>query len=38
MDKMMTQYDLFSKNVISSGSKAVNIVGVSRVNPNDAQF
>uniref|UniRef100_M1DB02 Integrase core domain containing protein n=1 Tax=Solanum tuberosum TaxID=4113 RepID=M1DB02_SOLTU len=36
MDKMMTQMDLLSKHVMGSGSKAMNAVGVSEVNPDDA--
>uniref|UniRef100_M1DXK0 Integrase core domain containing protein n=1 Tax=Solanum tuberosum TaxID=4113 RepID=M1DXK0_SOLTU len=38
MAKMMTQMDLLSKHVIGSDSKAVNVVGVSGVNPDDAYF
>uniref|UniRef100_M1DE34 Integrase core domain containing protein n=1 Tax=Solanum tuberosum TaxID=4113 RepID=M1DE34_SOLTU len=38
MAKMITQMDLLSKHVTGSGSKAVNAVGVSGVNPDDADF
>uniref|UniRef100_M1DDD8 Uncharacterized protein n=1 Tax=Solanum tuberosum TaxID=4113 RepID=M1DDD8_SOLTU len=38
MAKMMNQLDLLSKNVIGSGTRALNIIGVSGANPNDAHF
>uniref|UniRef100_M1DKS6 Integrase core domain containing protein n=1 Tax=Solanum tuberosum TaxID=4113 RepID=M1DKS6_SOLTU len=38
MAKMMTQMDLLTKHVTGSGSKAVNAVGVSGVNPDEAYF
>ncbi|WMV09326.1 hypothetical protein MTR67_002711 [Solanum verrucosum] len=38
MAKIMTQMNFLSKHVIGSGSKAVNAVGVSGVNPNDPHF
>mgnify|MGYP007056448597 CR=1 FL=1 len=38
MAKMMAQLDLLWKNVMGSGSKAVNDVGVSGVNSDDAHF
>uniref|UniRef100_M1B2U1 Integrase core domain containing protein n=1 Tax=Solanum tuberosum TaxID=4113 RepID=M1B2U1_SOLTU len=38
MAKIMTQLDLLSKNVIGSGLKSVNIVGVGGSNPVEAQF
>jgi len=38
MAKMMTQLDLLSKNVMGSVTRAVNVVGVSWLNPEDAHF
>uniref|UniRef100_M1DIN4 Integrase core domain containing protein n=1 Tax=Solanum tuberosum TaxID=4113 RepID=M1DIN4_SOLTU len=38
MAKMMTQLDILSKNVMGSCTRAVNAVGVSGVNPEDAHF
>jgi len=36
--KMMTQLDLLVKNVMGSGMKSVNVVGVGGENPKEAQF
>ena len=38
MAKMMTQMDLLTKHVMGSCSKAVNTVGTSGVNPEEAHF
>ncbi|WMV19921.1 hypothetical protein MTR67_013306 [Solanum verrucosum] len=38
MTKMMTQMDLLTKHIMGSGSKAVNAVRVSGVNPDEARF
>uniref|UniRef100_M1DIU0 Transposable element protein, Retrotrans_gag n=1 Tax=Solanum tuberosum TaxID=4113 RepID=M1DIU0_SOLTU len=38
MAKMMTQSDIFAKNVMGVGTNSVNIVGVGGVNPYEAQF
>ncbi|KAK4724061.1 hypothetical protein R3W88_026840 [Solanum pinnatisectum] len=38
MAKIETQLDLLMKNVMGSGLKSVNVVGVSGANPEEAQF
>ncbi|WMV09444.1 hypothetical protein MTR67_002829 [Solanum verrucosum] len=38
MDKMMTQLDLLSKNVMVSGSMVMTVVGVSGEIPEDVHF
>uniref|UniRef100_M1DNJ5 Integrase core domain containing protein n=1 Tax=Solanum tuberosum TaxID=4113 RepID=M1DNJ5_SOLTU len=38
MAKMMTQLDLLVKNVMNSGTRVVDVVGVSGVNPDEAHF
>jgi len=38
MAKMMNELDFLSKNVMGSGLKSVNDVGVGEVNPGEAQF
>jgi len=38
MAKMMIQLDLLSKNVMGSGLKSVNVVGIGGANPEEAQF
>jgi len=38
MAKMMTQLDILVKNVMGVGSRSVNVVGVCRVNPDEASF
>uniref|UniRef100_M1DRN5 Retrotransposon gag protein n=1 Tax=Solanum tuberosum TaxID=4113 RepID=M1DRN5_SOLTU len=36
MAKMMTQLDILAKNMMGSGLKSVNVVGVGRANPEEA--
>uniref|UniRef100_M1DSE9 Uncharacterized protein n=1 Tax=Solanum tuberosum TaxID=4113 RepID=M1DSE9_SOLTU len=38
MAKMMIQLDILAKNVIGSGLKSVNVVGIGGANPDEAQF
>ncbi|KAK4713447.1 hypothetical protein R3W88_019354 [Solanum pinnatisectum] len=38
MAKMMTQLDIFTKNIMDAGMRSVNIIGVSGVNPEEAKF
>ncbi|KAK4718119.1 hypothetical protein R3W88_016457 [Solanum pinnatisectum] len=38
MAKMMTQLDILEKNVMGSGTKSVDVVGVGGVNPDEAYF
>jgi len=38
MAKMMTQLDIFTKNMVGGGSKNVNVVGVGGLNHVEAQF
>uniref|UniRef100_M1DMY1 Uncharacterized protein n=1 Tax=Solanum tuberosum TaxID=4113 RepID=M1DMY1_SOLTU len=38
MAKMMTQLDILAKNVMGVGTKSFNVVGISGVNPDEAQF
>uniref|UniRef100_M1DZF7 Uncharacterized protein n=1 Tax=Solanum tuberosum TaxID=4113 RepID=M1DZF7_SOLTU len=38
MAKIMTQLDIFSKNVMGAGARSVNVVGVRSVNPEEAKF
>uniref|UniRef100_M1DZZ3 Integrase core domain containing protein n=1 Tax=Solanum tuberosum TaxID=4113 RepID=M1DZZ3_SOLTU len=37
MAKMMTQLDIFAKNVMGDGARSVNVVGIGCVNPNEAK-
>uniref|UniRef100_M1DH69 Integrase core domain containing protein n=1 Tax=Solanum tuberosum TaxID=4113 RepID=M1DH69_SOLTU len=38
MDKIMTQLDILSKNVIGAGARSVNAVGVGCANPDESKF
>ena len=38
MAKMMTQLDIFAKNVMGDGAKSVNNVDVGSPNPDEAKF
>uniref|UniRef100_M1DY79 Integrase core domain containing protein n=1 Tax=Solanum tuberosum TaxID=4113 RepID=M1DY79_SOLTU len=38
MAKMMTQLDIFAKNVMGAGAWSVNVVGVGGMNPDEAKF
>ena len=37
-DKIMTQLDILSKNVMGAGARGVNVVGVGAANPKEMNF
>lgn len=38
MAKMMAHLDILAKNIMGVGTKSVNAIGVSGVNPKEAKF
>lgn len=38
MDKIMTQLNIFSKNIMGADARSVNVVGVRCANPGESKF